>query len=49
MVQLGLPREALIVLVRRGAESLVPNGATVFEANDRLLLLANADVLALVQ
>jgi cell volume regulation protein A len=49
VVQLGLPREALIVLVRRGAESLVPNGATVFEANDRLLLLANADVLALVQ
>ncbi len=49
VVQLGLPRDALIVLVRRGVESLVPNGATVFEANDRLLLLTNPKVLPLVQ
>ena len=49
VVQMGLPRDALIVLVRRGVESLVPNGATVFEANDRLLLLANPQILPQVQ
>ena len=49
VVQMGLPRDALIVLVRRGHESLVPNGATVFEANDRLLLLANPQILPAVQ
>ncbi len=49
VVQMGLPRDALIVLVRRGTESLVPNGATVFEANDRLLLLANPQILPVVQ
>lgn len=49
LVQLALPRDVLVVLIRRGDESLVPNGATVFEANDRLLLLANPDVIPQVQ
>jgi len=49
VVQLELPRDALIVLVRRGVESLLPNGATVFEANDRLLFLTNPSVLPLIQ
>lgn len=49
ILQMGLPNGALIVLVRRGLESVVPNGGTVLEAGDRLLLLANEDALQVVQ
>jgi potassium/hydrogen antiporter len=49
LMQLALPRDVLVVLVRRERESLVPNGATIFEANDRLLLLASPAIIPQVQ
>jgi cell volume regulation protein A len=39
----GLPRGALIVLIGRGDEFIVPNGGTVIEAGDRLLMLAGEE------
>lgn len=38
VVDLPLPRTALIVLLVRGGESYVPQGATIFEPGDRLLV-----------
>lgn len=35
----ALPSGVLVVLVRRGADSLVPNGATILEPGDKLLML----------
>lgn len=49
IMQLALPTGALVVLVRRGADSIVPDGATVLETGDRMLLLANKDALAIIQ
>ena len=46
LVELKLPSGALIVLIRRGQSVLVPNGATRIDAGDRLLVLAEAAVLA---
>jgi cell volume regulation protein A len=40
IVSLGIPEDALIVLVGRGDEFVIPNGGTVIEANDTLLVLA---------
>ncbi len=45
IVDLGLPRGALIVLIGRGSEHLVPDGNTVLEAGDHLLILADQDAL----
>jgi cell volume regulation protein A len=41
IVEVGLPRGALVVLVNRDDEFLVPSGGTVLEAGDRLLVLAD--------
>ncbi|HWP43448.1 MAG TPA: potassium/proton antiporter [Blastocatellia bacterium] len=41
IVSLGLPRGALIVLINRGNEFLIPSGGTVLEAGDTLLVLAD--------
>jgi cell volume regulation protein A len=49
IMELGLPTGVLVVLVRRGPESIVPDGGTCLEAGDRLLLLANSNALATVQ
>lgn len=49
IMQLALPTGVLIVLLRRGLDSIVPDGSTVLEAEDRILLLANGDALELVQ
>lgn len=49
IMQLGLPPGVLVVLVRRGLNNIVPHGGTVLEAEDRLLLLANRDVLGTLQ
>jgi cell volume regulation protein A len=38
IVDLGLPRGVLVVLVRRGAETFMPQGSTVVEADDGLLV-----------
>ncbi len=43
IVSLALPRGALIVLVYRAGEIVVPQGSTVLEAGDRALLLAEED------
>lgn len=45
LVSLGLPAGVLIVLLHRQGQSIVPQGGTVFEAGDRVLLLAEDDAL----
>jgi cell volume regulation protein A len=46
LVELGLPNGALIVLINRDDEFVVPQGATVLQAGDDVLLLADATTLA---
>jgi cell volume regulation protein A len=41
---LGLPRDALVSLVVRGAEALLPRGSTRLEPHDRLLVLVRREV-----
>ncbi|HEX6193686.1 MAG TPA: potassium/proton antiporter [Chitinophagaceae bacterium] len=41
IVKLGLPKPTLIVLLVRDGKYIQPNGATVLEEGDKLLLLAN--------
>jgi cell volume regulation protein A len=45
VLELGLPRGALIVLIGRGDEHLVPDGNTVVAPADRLLILADKAIL----
>jgi potassium/hydrogen antiporter len=49
IVNLGLPEDSLIVLVSRGGEVLVPNGNTIIEQGDTLLVLADKDALAQIR
>lgn len=49
IVDLKLPAGALVVLVNRAGESIIPNGATVIAANDTLLLVADSAALAIVR
>jgi cell volume regulation protein A len=49
VVSLGLPQGALIVLLGRGNEFIVPTGRTVLEAGDTLLILADENALAETQ
>jgi cell volume regulation protein A len=50
--ELGLPREALVAVIRRGAEALPPRGSTEVRAGDRLHVICRqgrrADVEALL-
>jgi cell volume regulation protein A len=41
---LGLPRDALVSLVVRGDEALLPRGSTRLEAGDRMLVLVRREV-----
>ena len=41
---LGLPRDALVSLIMRGDEVLLPRGSTRLEAGDRLLVLVRREV-----
>src|SRR5690606_14104429 len=41
IVEAGLPQGALIVIVSRGKEFIVPRGATVLEPGDTLLMFAD--------
>ena len=41
---LGLPRDALVSLIIRGKEALLPRGSTRLEAGDRLLVLVRREV-----
>jgi cell volume regulation protein A len=43
IVELGLPEQSLIVLLTRGDRYLVPNGSTVLEKGDTLVVLASKD------
>ncbi|MDQ3756045.1 MAG: hypothetical protein M3371_15105, partial [Acidobacteriota bacterium] len=49
IVELRLPREALIVLIGREDELVVPNGGTMIEAGDTLLVMANKQTRAEVR
>lgn len=49
VVSLDLPSGALIVLLQRGDDFVVPEGRTVLRAGDRLLVLAEGDVLEVVR
>lgn len=40
IMDLGFPQTALIVLINRNHQYITPNGATVIEAGDRLMILA---------
>lgn len=46
MVELGLPKDSLIVLINRNEQYVVPKGATTIEAGDILLILANKKILS---
>jgi len=41
ILELGLPEQALVVLIGRGGRFIVPRGATTIEAGDTLLLLSD--------
>lgn len=44
VVDLGLPKGALIILMQKGDERFVPGGSTIIEAEDTLLLLTTGDL-----
>jgi potassium/hydrogen antiporter len=41
IVKLNLPKPALIVLIVRDGKYIQPNGSTIMEEGDKLLVLAN--------
>jgi len=47
--ELGLPADALVLLIRRGPSFIVPRGHTTVEAFDTLLLLASPGILRKAQ
>ncbi|MBI4514001.1 MAG: potassium/proton antiporter [Gemmatimonadetes bacterium] len=49
IVELGLPKGALIVVISRGDEWIIPTGSTVLEAGDALLLLADRATLSAIR
>ncbi|MDW8327836.1 MAG: potassium/proton antiporter [Anaerolineales bacterium] len=46
IVELGLPPGALIVMVCKGEQNIIPTGALVLEAGDRVMMLADSASLA---
>jgi len=49
IVELGLPKDALIVLIVRQKEYLIPSGGTVIEAGDAVFALCNKATLSRVE
>lgn len=49
IVELGLPRDSLIVLVNRDENFFVPSGGTILEGGDVVLVLLNQNNLAVVR
>ena len=49
LIELALPAGALIVLIRRGDDVLVPRGSTQVESGDTLLALAEPDALGRIR
>jgi cell volume regulation protein A len=43
IVQLGIPESALIVMLRRGQQYIIPRGSTSLQANDVLTVLADPE------
>lgn len=49
IVELGFPRSAIIAVIKRKGKFITPNGSTVLEPNDKLVILAeNAESLSMV-
>jgi cell volume regulation protein A len=40
LLELGLPKTSLIAMIQRNGKYITPNGSTVLEINDKLLILA---------
>jgi len=49
VVSLGLPQGFQIIMVGRGDEYIVSNGRTIIQAEDRLLVLTEAEQLREVE
>jgi cell volume regulation protein A len=49
LVDLALPAGALIVLIRRGDDVVVPRGSTQIESGDTLLVLAESEALRCIR
>ena len=49
ILELRLPKGALVVLIRRSEEFIVPSGGTALEAGDTMLVLADRDDLAQIR
>jgi cell volume regulation protein A len=45
IIELGLPRGALVIQIQRDDKLIVPNGGTVLQPNDRLLVVATPEAL----
>ena len=46
VVEIGLPKESLIVLINRNEQYVVPRGGTIIESGDILLILANKKIIS---
>ena len=42
VMELNLPKSAMIVLIRRGGKYVTANGATIIESKDHLLIMADS-------
>jgi cell volume regulation protein A len=49
ILELGLPKGALVVLVSKVDECFTPNGGTILDAGDQLLLLADKEDIAKIR
>jgi cell volume regulation protein A len=49
ILDLGFPEQALVVLIGRGRQFIVPRGATVIEADDKLLFLSDQDTVTKIR
>jgi cell volume regulation protein A len=49
IVELKLPQELLIVLIERRGEVIIPRGATLIEAEDKLMVIAGKDTLGVLK
>jgi potassium/hydrogen antiporter len=49
IMELNMPAGVLVVSINRGGDTLVPSGSTVLETGDRMLVLANTELLPLVR
>ncbi|MBI2620324.1 MAG: potassium/proton antiporter [Ignavibacteriales bacterium] len=49
IIELGMPRDSLIVLISRGNDFIVPSGGTILREGDAILVLVNKDNLPAVR